>query len=76
MKRIEFTTNNSVGYIELPDNVKSIKIPAGVTVQSDTIEPLMPTQFPDEAEETTKPYIPQAGVPKPGEEEPMLPNVE
>lgn len=40
MKRIEFTTNRGTGYVEIPDDVTSIKVPEGICSNCNETEPL------------------------------------
>jgi len=37
MKRIEFTTNRGSGYVEIPDDTVSIKIPEGINKDTEIL---------------------------------------
>jgi len=75
MKRIEFTTNNSVGYLELPDDVKSIKVPSGICVNCEETEPLeYDTGINVPAEQNTDHKITIPGGEDDGEH--LLPNIQ
>jgi len=76
MKKIHFTTNNSVGYLELPDDVKSIKVPQGICVNCEETEPLEYDTGINVPEEQGTDH--QITIPGGGEEdgEHLLPNIE
>lgn len=40
MKRIEFTTSRGTGYVEVPDDVISIRVPEGVCSNCNETDPL------------------------------------
>lgn len=75
MKRIEFTTNRGVGFVEIPDDVTSIKVPEGICSNCNETEPLeydAGINVPAEQENDHKITIPG------GEEdtEHLLPNIQ
>ena len=76
MKRIHFTTSRGVGFVEIPDDVTSIKIPEGICTNCNETEPLTYdagiAHHEDEPENSHKVTIPG------GEEdtEHLLPNIE
>jgi hypothetical protein len=51
MKKIHFTTSRGVGFVEIPDDTKSIKLPKGLCHNCNE-EPLLPPDV--EANETTE----------------------
>ncbi len=76
MKRIHFTTSRGVGFVEIPDDVTSIKIPEGICTNCNETEPLTYdagiAHHEDEPDESHKITIPGGDK----DDEVLLPNIE